>query len=221
MKLSDIVVQEAEGAQEDGKLIELSELKEYFPNTYKKAVKSLAKSGRLVWNGAQVFTKSGDYGPALENAVAEAEQFLNDRDTTIDVTLELDGAVADIDEHSTFTSDYPVNENQEVYVGYDTRNNTMLVGFDVWLDEEIFNQDFDREFEETFGEDFNMGDADHEKIFNNVHTQFKEEAFHGVLVAVSVQGKLRMDIALGRGFYKGIYNSKVRSFSDTADFRLD
>ena len=219
MKLSDLVIQEE--APEGDKPIELEDLLKYFPNTYMKAVKTLANSGRLVWDGKQVFTKSGEYGPALKQAVAEAEQFLRDEDTTVDITVEMDGSVADIDDGGDFTSAYPLDDFQEVYVGYSTKGKHLLIGFDCWIDEEIFNQDWDTEFEKTFGEDFDGDDPKHAKIFSKAWKEFKENSFIGALVMVDQAGHCELDLTMPGGFYKGIYNNSIFKHERAVDFRLD
>ena len=217
MKLSDIVIKEE--APEGDKPIDLNDLLEFFPNTYKKAVSTLAKSGRLTWGGKKVFTKDGDYGPALEQAVADAESFL--KDEKIEITLELDGAVADLDEHSDFTGEYELDEHQEVYVGFATRGEKLMIGFDVWLDEDNFNQDFDKEFETAFGEDYDGDNPDHEKIFNHTRDQFLKQSFVGVLVGVDQDGNCDIEHSAPGGFYKGIYNDSIFKRLNAVDFRLD
>jgi len=202
MKLSDIVIQEA--APDEDKTYDLKEVVKYFPNTMEKAVKTLAKSGRLTFGGAQVFTKSGDYGPALKQAIAEAEALLKDKDTTVDVRTELDGSVADIDDGGEFNDDYPVDDFQETFVGFSFKGDKLVIGFDAWLDEEIFNQDWDKHFEETFGEDFDMENPKHEKIFNKAHKEFKQTAFLGLLVEVNEDFHATMDdMPFTDGFHKG------------------
>jgi len=202
MKLSDIVIKEA--APEGDKTYELKEVVKYFPNTLEKAVKTLAKSGRLTFSGELVFTKSGEYGPALKQAIAEAEALLNNEETTIDVRTELDGSVADIDDGGEFNDDYPVDEFQETFVGYAWKGDKLVIGFDAWLDEEIFNQDWDKHFEETFGEDFDMDNPKHEKIFNKAHKEFKDLAFLGLVVEVNEDFHATMeDLPFPDGFHKG------------------
>jgi hypothetical protein len=217
MKLTDIIIREEAPA---GQPIELKELTKYFPNTYEKAARTLAKSGRLMFGGEAVFTKSGEYGPALERAIAEAEALLKDESSTVNIRLELDGTVADIDEHGEYDVDYPVTEAQEVYVGYSARGNKLIIGFDAWLDEEIFNQDFDKQFEETFGLDFDMDDDGHEKIFNATREQFQKYSFMGLVVEVNEDFYATFeDMPYEGGFYRGAH-PKLKS-RRIIDLRLD
>jgi hypothetical protein len=217
MKLHEIAQEESPAGD---KQIELQDLVKNFPNTYTKAVVTLAKSGRLTFGGKQVFTKSGEYGPALEQAVASAEALLKDKDTTVDVNIEMDGSVADIDEHAHHNADFPVDEFQEVYAGYSPRENKLVIGFDVWLDEEIFNQDWDKNFEDTFGEDFDHSNPAHEKIFNKAHKEFQKTSFMGIAVEVNESDVAKMDMSpFSGGFYQGAYPELRRL--KLIDLRLD
>lgn len=218
MKLSDIVVKEAApDAVPPGGTVELKDLVKNFPNTYKKAVVTLAKSGRLTYGGEPVFDKGGEYGPALDQAIASADELLEDEHTTTDLNIEMDGSVADIDDGGTFTADYPLGENQETFVGYSVSDNLLIIGYDVWLDEEIFNQDWDKEFERAFGMDFDHDDPDHAKIFDHAWKEFKTNSFMGAAVSVNARGSASLEQVAVGGFHKGVLpqlmRQKVISFS--------
>lgn len=219
MKLTDIV-QEADGERSwEGKPLELKDLVKYFPNNYKRAVNTVAKAGRLTFGGMEVFEKGGNNGPALERAIAECEQFLKDKDNTVDVNIDMDGTVADIDEHGTVTGDYPLDQFNLVYTGYTVRGDNLVLGFDVWLDEEIFNQDWDEQFEKTFGEEFDMEDPKHEKIFKKAHKEWQSFSFMGVMLEVDEAFSVSMDsMPLPDGFHKGL--ERMRSRMGLIDFDL-
>lgn len=215
MKLTDIIVQEEAPAGP----IELSDLTKYFPNTYRKAIQTLIKSDRLVFNGEKLFKKDGDYGPALDQASANAEALLKDEDNTIDFRVEMDGSVADIDDGGEFSADYPIDDAEEVYIGYDPRRKKLIVGFDAWLDEDIFNQDWDEQFERIFGEEFDYDNPKHEAIFDDAWEKFKKGAFMGLVVEVDEDGNATFeDMPYEGGFYKGAYPSLK---SRLVDLRLD
>ena len=221
MKLIEIVVQEAEAPTTGDKKYELKDVMEFFPNTFQKAMKTLCKAGRLTWNGDLVFTKSGDYGPALDKAVAAATSFMEDQNNTVEISFDIDGSVGGIDNGGDYHGEYSLDENQEVYVGYNTKSDKIIVGFDVWLYEEVFNQEFDKQFKKIFGMNFDNDNSDHEKIFNGVHDEWKKAAFQGVQVEVTSTGACELDIANEGGFYKGIFRNKSFSRKYIADFRLD
>jgi hypothetical protein len=210
MKLSDLVITEAEelAAAESGqKTIELKDVVQYFPNTYQKAVKTLRDAGRLTFGGELLFEKGGEYGPGMERATAEAEEAV--RKDEIEITVDMDGTVADKDHHADFTFDAPINDAQETYVGYDITSNKLLIGYDVWISDEEFNEAWDREFEEEFGEDFDDENEDHEKIFNHAWKQFTGrngggKMFYGALVDVNDDYHAEVeDMFWSGGFHKG------------------
>lgn len=214
MKLSDLVI--VESVPQGDRPIELKQLTNYFPNTYKKAAKTLAKSGRLMFGDMQVFDDKGEYGPALEHAVAAAEQKMKDHG--IEVVIDLNGHVADIDDEGQIKYEDTNISFEETFVGYARNGDQLIIGYDVWLDEDTFNEEFDTAFEKTFGEEFDHDNQHHEKIFNDAYKQWKEISFCGQAVEVdeSFHADIQ-DMPLEKGFHIGNRMTKNRIISFTED----
>lgn len=209
MKIADLL--EAENNNNDTKPVELKDVTKFFPKGHKKAVSSLLSKGRLVWNGKVVIAEDGSYGPALEQAHTKAESFLKKEKLEIEI---------DTDDDVLVIEDKPA-EVQEVYAGYSKSDDTLLIGFDVWMDEEVFNQDWDDHFEKVQGETFDMENSSHEKQFKRAFKEWQDKSFRGVLVSVTSSGKCSIVIDSAKGFYAGVYRSNSFKSLDAIDFRLD
>lgn len=207
MKLTDIV-QEADQTLPADKQVELKELVKYFPNTYKKAVNTLAKAGRLTFGG-EVVVKDGDHGPALERAIAEAEEYLKADDFSIEVDVEMDGSVADIDDGGMLSYEATDNDYEFTYSGYSMRGDRLIIGFDAWLNEEEFSEKWDPQFEKVFGEDFDMDNPAHEKIFNHARKAYMTRSFLGVVVEVDDKFNVVDTLPLADGFHKGVDRKRL------------
>lgn len=208
MKLSDIVIQEETPTGD--KPIELKEVTKYFPNTYQKAVRTLAKQGRLTFGGVLLFTKNGENGPAINKALAEAHTLITDKDgdhNKVQIRVEMNGSVANLDNGTDFDIDAKIDDVNQAYIGYAQKGDYLIIGYDAWISDNEFNEEWDKKFEETFGEDFDNENTQHEKILNAAWKQFRDtQMFFGIAVEVDTNFYATMEEMPGTGgFYKGLY----------------
>ena len=192
MKLSDIVITEADElkATEGAKLVELSDIVKYFPNTYQKAANALMNKGRLTFNGELLY-KDGDRTTFLDQAISHAENELKQEE--IEMSFEIDGTVGDIDDSGAMEYSAKVDSVELEYVGYDVVSNSLLIGFDVWISEDDFNNEWDKSFERIFGIEFDSEDENHSAIFDHVWDEYigrngkKGRTFFGAIVEVDTE----------------------------------
>lgn len=154
--------------------IELADLVKHFPNNYKKAIAKLWGGPRLCWHDIPFF------GPNDDDITAKAADAVKawgkDGTITIDlssVTGEIDGEDVDVE----VNYDEPINpeeDGQEVYMGYDLTKDVLYAGYDVWHNEEYFNDEWDKAFKEATGEDFQIDNKEHYKLFEAAHKEFKD-----------------------------------------------
>jgi len=203
MKLTDLVVQEAAPLGDDP--VELKDVVEFFPSQYKKAIKAFAKKGRLRFGGDELFTSDGEHGPALDDAIRVAQRFL--KHEPINVEVEFNTAGTDLPEPSdrSFEIECDVEESTPVWVGYDTKQDMLLLGFDVWIGDNEFNDEWDNKFEDAFGEGFDQDNEDHDKVFDKAWKTFSNgQMFYGAIVQVNAGGHAEMEMPImDGGFYRG------------------
>jgi len=207
MKLEDICINE-----EDGKLTALADAAEQhhpdikdvvknFPNTYKKAIHVLLAKSRLMYNGKAIYDGSHN-GEAIEDAYAAAKEAVKGQ--TVEVDVDMDGSHADMDDATSYTIEAEVDDAEPVWAGYSVKNGDLYVGLDAWLNENEFNEKWDHNFERTFGEDHDLDNPAHDKIFQAAwKTWIEHQHFQGVLVRVSGDHAEVVETRPG-GFHKGI-----------------
>jgi hypothetical protein len=207
MKLTDIVVLEAAPLGDEP--VELKDVVKYFPTQHKKAIKTFMKTGRLVFGGQQVFDAGGDNGEGLDEALQHAKKLLDHE--FVEITVHMNAAGTKLqgdDDYTHFEYEAHIQEKTETWIGYDTKANHLLLGFDCWIDEEDFNQEWDEKFEQCFGEEFDMDNEEHEKVFNRAWKEYNSSVLFGAVVQVTenMHAEMEMPIMEG-GFYRGPYKN--------------
>lgn len=166
--------------------------------------------GGIVWHGLPLYAKSehgdwNDNGPAMDAVLDAIHEYVLDGYTiegniTIHNTIDMsdedkdddedDAAArqdsADVDFEMTFHD--VKNELKEVWWGFRSDDNAIIVGFDAWPDaEEAFNEAFDEAFEEMTGREHNPGDEEDDAVYNPAWETFKKEqfGFYGLCFAVT------------------------------------
>lgn len=211
MKLTDIVVLEAAPLGDDP--VELKDVMEYFPSQYRKAMKAFAKNGRLRFGGDVLFATDGDNGPALLDAIKVAKRFLKDEPFELEIDFNTENTDLSEphggDRHPGFTLEAYAGESECVWVGYDVKADKLLLGFDAWINEDVFNDAWDEEFEQAFGEDFDMDNEDHEKVFAKAWKEFsnKQSMFGAVVEVNSGMHASMEDMPSEGGFYRGSFKN--------------
>jgi hypothetical protein len=223
MKLSEIVTtfvaEDEDGPKvDDGKgLVEVSEVvKDRKPEIAKKYLRAMWGKKRLAYHGMAFFGDSNSAYDKIDAAVKEAikEGF------EVDVSIPVEGT----DDLDMDTLDYQatIDDQQEVYLGYDPKSDTLYVGVDAWLREEDFNEAWDREFENATGEQFDDENDEHQKVFNSAWREYKDMGFYGILFKLSHDlDDVEEELTIPGGFYKGIYRGGQMKRMGLIDLRLD
>lgn len=185
------------------KTYEIKDIVEFFPKGKEKLLQKFwGMDGGLTYKGQLLFTKN-DLGPAYEGVIKAGEDYINDPDKFYVMVFD--------------KLEVNASDAQESYLGYDPKDDTLWVGFDVWLDEESFNQEFDKKYprEDVEGE-----------VFKEAWEEFKK-SFTGVLLPLKSKDGKKFKVIESKtierpgGFYKGIYNRNETKKLGLIDLRLD
>ena len=211
--------------------LELHDVVKFFPNTYKRVMSAkwgMDHPGTLMYHGHPFFA-SEEGETAYDHIEAAVKNILDDEEFGVEVNLTMDLRHLDSDDDlqkdsHDFTFEAKVSDSQEVYLGYSPHDDALFVGYDVWIDEESFNEAWDREFREATGEEYDSDNPDHEAVFNGVWDHMKNDMFFGMLFEVKEQGGhwVAEEVSTRQGgFYKGIYRGDQHFKSlDLIDLRL-
>lgn len=209
MKLTDIVIQEEAPTGP----VDIKDVAQYFPNTFDKAVKTLFKQGRLTFGGKKL---SHDTISHLEDLAVD-----HTKGQKIPLALDVEGHHGGKDEDFSLDFEAEIDDANPVYVGFDKRSGKMLVGLDAWLDGETnFNDDFEKEFEKTHGEDYDHDNEEHRAIYDKAWKDMLKQQFIGVAVEVDEHGNVD---AHGESMEGGFYQNQddLLRGSNVVDLRLD
>jgi hypothetical protein len=186
------------------------------PAIARKYLAALWGKPRLVFNGKPFFSDGGIYD-YIEGALEE----LKAQGFEVDMSISVDGT----DDLPMDSLEYQaeVDDFQEVYLGYSLTDDCLYVGVDVWLKEESFNDAWDKEFEDQTGEEFDMDNDEHQKVFNSAWEDYKRNGFVGMLFRLEGSGPFNAEEVLQEsgGFYRGIYRSATFERIGLIDLRLD
>lgn len=138
MNILDIIKEDA-GAR----TYELTELISNFPKNHKLAIKKLWGSGRITYKGKSILSM---YQQLEEAAV----KMMKGTDTEYS-TVEMDIQNSDADPLQVIIGDH-----QECYLGYNVGDDLFYIGFDLWLNEQDFYDQFDKEYKKYYlkGKDY-------------------------------------------------------------------
>lgn len=210
MKLAELLLEDA------GKPLELRDVIKFFPHTYAKVIKQKWGGGQLMYHGHPFFA-NGEIGSAYEKAEEAVDYLLNDDDFTNEIQIDVDDV--------SFTVEAPVGEKQEVYMGYSPDRDCLYIGYDVWVHEEKFNEEWDSEFERATGEQYDEENPEHHAAFQTAWKQFGQSSFLGMLFRVNADPSgdfiAEEELTMPGGFYKGVRRSSVFKNLDLVDIRLD
>ena len=148
---------------EEQKDVDVVDIVKNFPSNHKKAIKILWGQERLTFNGLSFFGKGGIYDQ-LPKAVS---QFCNSRSYSgIGVYVDF-GEYADNEIYVDYadTTD-PEKVGQEVYMGYNPTSGELIVGYDTSLDEEVFNEEFEKQWKKTYNTPHDYDDPKQAKAYN-------------------------------------------------------
>jgi hypothetical protein len=173
--------------------VEITDLIKYFPNTHDKAIQKLWGGHRLSFNGRPFFGSSGN--DDVESAMTHSiDQYISeDPGLVIPVGFEPVRFMNDDDSEEHWIDlnvEFRINKNdkQQVYVGFDPKRNQLLVGFDVWFNEQDFNDAWDEAFQKETGIDFDVDNEEHMKAFQAAHDEFKKKTVGHVLFRLDDNG---------------------------------
>lgn len=237
MKLSEIAnrqvieideeVEEATKAKVGGP-VEVKDIVTNFPTKAAKAIRALWGKDRLEYHGMKFFDGK-EFGEAYEGIISAVEEHIKEG-FEIHETIQLDEDLVDaIDKKSRwdeFELDMKLEEGdyQEVYLGYNPKNDHLAYGIDAWMNEDEFNTAWDKAFKDNFGINFEYDEPTHEALFSSAHKQFKKLSFVGVLFDLALHGKEFRVIDSDQsadGFYQGLYGKQHFKSRGLVDIRLD
>jgi hypothetical protein len=224
MKLSEIVThfvaEDEDGpkvGESDGKgLVEVAEVvKDRKPEIAKKYLRAMWGKHRLAYHEMPFFGSGDTAYDKIDAAVKEAIA----NGLEVEMSIPVQGTDdLDMDELNYQAT---IADSQEVYLGYDPKDDTLYVGVDAWLREEDFNEAWDREFENATGQAFDDEDDEHQKVFNSAWKEYRDSGFVGILFKLSHDlDDADDEITMPGGFYKGIYRGELKRMS-LIDLRLD
>ena len=190
--------------------VDLGDVIRYFPSKSEKAINALAKSGRLTFGGLQAFD-DGEYGQAIKQAIQTAEEYLKGGNATIDVDVHIEGTVDGRYEDEYETTDYPIDDFEQVAVGYTLAGN-IAVGYDFFLDENIFNDDWDSQFLVVFGTRFDLENPEHREVFNKAWAKWKDTAYRSVMIEIDNTFRQTNLQTYDGPFHDAIRNREFRAF---------
>lgn len=223
MKLSEIhsrpVLEDGQKVgEDDGKgLIEISTVvKDRKPEFAKKYLRAMWGKNRLAYHGMPFFGEGETGYQKIDAAVEEAIR----QGLEVDVSINVEGT----DDLDMDTLEYRalVLDHQEVYLGYDPKSDSLYVGIDAWLDENDFNEAWDREFENATGEKFDDENDEHQKLFQSAWKEYKDVGFYGILFKLSDDlSEVEEELVMTGGFYAGIHRGQELKRMGLIDLRLD
>ena len=181
---------------------ELANIVKLFPRTYLKIIRQLVgKPHKLKYQGLDLFDEDGE-GPGLHAATTEVKRHIAAGDCKVDIAL----PVPEL--HGFLEYEAAIKDVQHVWTAYDLHNNKLLLGFDAWISEDDFNEQWDSFFEATTDEEFDYDNPEHEEIFSKVHQTYMKIGFYGLLYEVSMSPHMVVDADLlffgNDGFFKGV-----------------
>ena len=221
MKLSELKIFEAAEIAPAGP-IELKDLIKYFPGNYAKAIQKMWGKDRLVYNGMKFFD-GGELGEVYDKALEAIEAWVKDEDNKVPMSL----SIPDGDELGMveFEYDAAVDDVQEVYVGYRPESDELYIGVDAWLDENDFNESWDREFKKATGQEYDEEDEQHSALFHDAWKKYTSMGGYGILfhISFSPSGVCEANVELESqgGFYRGVRAMSPFKSLGLVDIRLD
>lgn len=221
MKLSELVthfVVEEDGPKvDDGKgLVEVSAVVDgRKPEIAKKYLRAMWGKNRLAYNGMPFFGSGDTAYDKIDAAVDEAIK----QGLEVEMSIPVEGTDdLDMDELNYQAT---IHEHQEVYLGYDPKEDCLYLGVDAWLREEDFNEAWDREFKNSTGEEFDDENDEHQKVFQSAWREYRDSGFVGILFKLSKDLDEAEDImTMPGGFYKSIHRTQMKGMG-LIDLRLD
>lgn len=113
------------------------------------------------------------------------------------------------DAEFTWNAIFKRDEMQFVYLGYDPIKDKMYAGFDAWISEDEFNNEFDPAFKEATGLDHDMDDEAHYEVFDRVWKDYQKQGYSmwGLVFEITPGGEYRAEEAfppLPGGFFRGL-----------------
>lgn len=178
---------------------ELRVLAKTFPNTWRKMVAHLVgKQSKLKYAGFDIYDASG-YGPAIDGLTHAVKQEMGEEKLQSEVTITILG--------KQFHAELPIKDANLVRVFYEVKGDSIMLGYDAWLDEQSFSDAFDGFFEERTGEEFDYDNDEHREVFEEAAKDFNSRGMTGLLISGSYDGMKPMigvELEAPKGFFKGI-----------------
>lgn len=218
MKLSELKIFEAAEAAPAGP-IELKDLIKYFPSTYAKAIQKMWGKDRLVYKGMKFFD-NGSLGEAYDKANDAVEQAMKDEGFTAPVSL----AIPDGEDLSMTHFEYEahVDDSQEVYLGYASESDKLYLGVDAWLNENDFNEEWDKQFKKETGQTYNEDNEDHSALFHDAWKKYSNMGGYGILFELDDDLTSAEPVIMSQGgFYRGVRADPQFKRYGLVDVRLD
>lgn len=230
MKLSEVALPfqlNEDGEATGSEPIELKEIAKFYPKKAREAILALGRKGRVLYKGEPLFSPTGGISVLYENAIDAGTEYLKnvELERSVPMDIEVDDEVWDSYEYES-----RVDDSQEVYLGYRAADDCLYIGYDVWLEENDFNDNWDKQFKKYLGEEFDHENEQHAKIFDKAWKYFINHGFSVLFKLTYAQNaqfkaheELRSDHISDKAgmFYEGIYRTSAFKSMGLVDIRLD
>jgi hypothetical protein len=200
--------------------LEVADIVKNFPNRHKKFLSKIWGGPRLVYHGMPFFDEIYD---KLDAVIEKAQKRVE-----IEIEIPLEEKLVDAISKDMGWDDFEyiakVDDSQEVYMGYSPKEDCLYVGIDAWLDEEEFNEAWDKQFKRNMHQEFEYDEPSHSKLFSDAFKKYQKLGFQGVLFKLTLSGKnfkATEVMSNGNGFYQGTYKSGEFKSLGLVDLRLD
>lgn len=201
--------------------IELKDVAKYFPKNAQKAVNKMIETDRLVYDGANVMDNVYD----AVHKIAKREMNRDLKGTVmINYSKEFKGKDDSVVEFDIDEVEVEISDTQDVYLGYNLKNDTFIMGFDAWLDEDDFWKEVEREAED---QGVDTGTEEWDAAASELWKKIQNEKSLHVRVDVKItNGRPDVkDVDVGQGlWYSGKhsgYGEVKKQYPDLLDIRLD
>lgn len=210
--------------------LELADIVEYFPSKHKAVLDKLWGTERLTWHGKKFFDEN-NLGDAYVDAEEAVDAVFNDvrvdGGITISPVFKSGFPELDFDPDTVeWEVEFDKNDKQEVYLGYDPKTDKLYMGFDVWIDESVYNEAFDEQFERIVGERFDDENKVHQEIARETWEKYNKsmQGFYGIIFEITHDDAAEElpQFTNPGGFYGGdSYKEFKRQYPNVIDLRLD
>lgn len=206
--------------------VDITALADRSPKYLEQYVHALSaqNENRLTYKGKSIF---GEIYNKLEEA---GQAFLKKEE--LEISVQIDSSVIEQIGGTDWDSyDYvaAVDDANEVYLGYSPSEDALYIGFDCWLSEDDFNDNWDKAFKDNVGVSYDDEDPLHEKLLSKTWKAYLNQKNNASYLLRYSAGNLSVEMSSedsmvskpSQLFYSIIYGSQRFKALKLVDLRLD